>query len=94
MDGLEKELRQVKFRKIKKKIQKVFPDATTITDSNGKYYISNGSGRRLIPEYLMIPNSKSVYGAWLNAERGLWYHHLLERNRLKFSDEKVMKKRL
>ena len=94
MDGLEKELKQVKFRKLKKKIQKVFPNAKIVAITKGEYYVSDGTGRRLIPEYLMIPNSKNVYDAWFHAERGLWYHHLLERNKRKFSDEKVMKKRL
>jgi hypothetical protein len=94
MDGLEKELKQVKFRKLKKKIQKVFPNARIVAANRGEYYVSNGAGRRLIPEYLMIPNSKNVFDAWLHAEKGLWYHNILERNRRRFSDEKIMKKKL
>ena len=94
MDGLEKELKQVKFRKLKKKIQKVFPDAKIIAITKKDHYVSDGSGRRIIPSYLMIPNSNNVFDAWLHAERGLWYHNILERNRRRFSDEKIMKKKL
>ena len=93
MNSIEREKRILAFRKLQRKIRKLFPDAKTemVGDS---YYVSNGHGRRLIPEYLMIPNSKSVYDAWIHAEKGMWYHKLLERNKRKFSDEKVMKKRL
>jgi hypothetical protein len=93
MDSLEREKRIIEFRKLKKKILKIFPDAKTevIGDT---YYVSDGNGRRLIPEYLMIPNSGCVYDAWFHAVKGIWYHGILERNRRRFSDEKVMKKRL
>jgi|TARA_Y100000310_G_C20453268_1_gene701806 hypothetical protein len=94
MDSIQQELRIVKLKKLKKKIQKAFPKATIVVDASSNYYVSDGEGKRLIPNYLMIPNSKSVYDAWVHAEMGLWYHHLMERNRLRFSDEKVMKKRL
>ena len=86
-----KELRFVEFQKIKKKVLKKFPDAKTQTDSNGNFYVIDKVGYKIIPEYLMIPNNDDVFGAWKNVAHALWTHHLLKRNKKKFSKENEAK---
>ena len=41
-----------------------------------------------------IPHSKTVIGAWQQAEIAIKSYHVVDRNNSKFSDEKIMKKAL
>jgi hypothetical protein len=52
---------KAKFKRIKNKVLKLYPNAKTSVNSNGMYYLS-GVGS-LLDEY-MIPPQKSVYNIW------------------------------
>jgi|TARA_R110001606_G_scaffold397765_1_gene575167 hypothetical protein len=52
-----------KFKRLKKKILKKFPNALTKRTSGGLYYVSDGEGNALTSEY-MIPAQSTVALAW------------------------------
>tara|TARA_R110000796_G_scaffold179414_1_gene295942 strand:- start:99 stop:392 length:294 start_codon:yes stop_codon:yes gene_type:complete len=54
---------KAQFKRIKNKILKKFPNATTRVDSSGKFFVSDGEGNTLTTEY-MIPPQLSVSMAW------------------------------
>lgn len=56
------EITQTQFKRLRNRIIKQYPNATTKIDSNGLFYVSDGSGR-LMSEYL-IPPQKTVAEAW------------------------------
>ncbi len=57
------EIDKLKFKKLKRKVLKKYPNASTQRSSDGKYFVSDGTGNALLTEY-MIPNQKSVGEAW------------------------------
>ena len=52
-----------KFKRLKKKILKKFPNALTKMTRGGLYYVSDGEGNSLTSEY-MIPAQSTVALAW------------------------------
>jgi hypothetical protein len=52
-----------KFKRLKKKILKKFPNALTKMNRGGLYYVSDGEGNALTSEY-MIPAQPTVALAW------------------------------
>jgi len=77
--NLPVEKRQKEFQKIKKKVLKKYPNASTRADSEGKFYLSDGFGGRVGEEY-MLPPTKTVWQAWEHALRyGIQLHQNLQR---------------
>ena len=54
---------KTKFKRIKNKVLKKFPNALTKMTSGGKFFVSDGEGNSLTSEY-MIPTQSSVSMAW------------------------------
>ena len=52
-----------KFKRIKNKVLKKFPNAATQMTTNGKFIVSDGVGNTLADSY-MIPPQKTVSMAW------------------------------
>ena len=59
-----------KFNRLKKKVQKRYPNAETRVDYNGKYYVSDGIGGRVGSDF-MIPPQENVFEAWMWAAEAL-----------------------
>ena len=57
------EIDKTKFKRLKKKIMAKYPNAKTMVDSSGLYYVHDGGDNFLTTEY-MIPNQKTVAEAW------------------------------
>ena len=57
------EIDKTKFKRLKKKVMAKYPNAKTMVDSNGLYYVHYGEDNFLTTEY-MIPNQKTVAEAW------------------------------
>lgn len=57
------EIDKAKFKRLKNKVLKKFPKASTMRTVDGKFYVSDGEGNTLTAEY-MIPPQKSVSMAW------------------------------
>ena len=73
------EKRRKAFQKIKKKVLKRYPNASTHTNSDGKFYLTDGFGDVIGEEY-MLPPTKSVWDAWENAlQYGIKLHQNLLR---------------
>lgn len=53
-----------KFKRIKNRVLKKYPKATTRISKDGLYYVSTGTEDSVVSEY-MIPAQKSVSLAWL-----------------------------
>ena len=84
------EKRQKEFQKIKKRVLKRFPNATTRGTLDGKFYISDGYGG-VVGEDYMLPPAKCVWDAWEFAlQYGIKLHQNLQRTHpLRFSGDKV-----
>jgi len=73
------ETRQKEFQKIKKKVLKKYPYASTQANIDGTFYLSDGYGG-VIGEDYMLPPTKSVWDAWEHALRyGIQLHQNLMR---------------
>lgn len=57
------EIDKAKFKRLKKKVLKKFPNASTKRTVDGKFYVSDGEGNALTSEY-MIPPQSNVAMAW------------------------------
>ena len=53
------EIDKAKFKRLKNKVLKKYPNATTQQSSDGKFFVSDGVGNALSTDY-MIPNQKTV----------------------------------
>ena len=77
--GVPVEMRRKAFQKIKKKVLKRYPHATTQTNNDGRFYLTDGYGSVIGEEY-MLPPAKSVWDAWENAlQYGIKLHQNLLR---------------
>ena len=84
------EQRRKAFQKIKRRVLKRYPNATTKTNSDGRFYLTDGYGNVIGEEY-MLPPAKSVWDAWENAlQYGIKLHqNLLRTHPSKMSADKV-----
>jgi|TARA_Y100000287_G_scaffold185586_2_gene189259 hypothetical protein len=57
------EIDKNKFKRLKRKVLRKFPKASTQRTSDGKFFVSDGTGNVLLDEY-MIPPQKTVAAAW------------------------------
>jgi hypothetical protein len=99
-----------RFQQAKQNVLKRFPNATTVADSQGKFYVaSNGvdicnrelnkavnRGANLDELDLIreIKHSDSVFEAWLKTESMIVAQRVIESNTERFSDEKIAAKNL
>ena len=74
-----------RFQQAKKNVLKRFPKAVTLADSRGKFYVAQNG--------IDICN-KEMHKAWLNAESMLVASRIIESNTARFSDEKIVNKKL
>jgi len=73
------EQRRKMFQKIKRRVLKKYPNATTKTNNDGRFYLTDGYGSVIGEEY-MLPPAKSVWDAWENAlQYGIKLHQNLLR---------------
>ena len=99
-----------RFQLAKKNVLKRFPRAISAADSKGKFYVSQDgidicnkemhkavkrgadfSELNLIRE---IKHTNTIYDAWLQAESMVTVNRVIESNTERFSDEKVINKKL
>tara|TARA_B100000035_G_scaffold240021_1_gene208376 strand:- start:633 stop:953 length:321 start_codon:yes stop_codon:yes gene_type:complete len=99
-----------RFQLAKKNVLKRFPKAVTLADSRGKFYVAQngidlcnkemhkavkrGSGLEELNLIREIKHSDTVFQAWLNAESMLVANRIIESNTERFSDEKIVNKKL
>jgi hypothetical protein len=57
------EIDKAKFKRLKNKVLKKFPKASTRTTVDGRFYVSDGEGNALTSDY-MIPPQLNVAMAW------------------------------
>tara|TARA_B100000287_G_C20602356_1_gene768630 strand:+ start:447 stop:788 length:342 start_codon:yes stop_codon:yes gene_type:complete len=78
------------FQKIKKKVTKIYPNATTYRTNDGRYLVSNGIDG-FIGEELLLPPANSVWQAWEHAaEYGIKLARNIRRTHPnRFSSERV-----
>jgi hypothetical protein len=57
------EIDKAKFKRLKNKVLKKFPKASTRTTVDGRFYVSDGEGNALTSDY-MIPPQLNVALAW------------------------------
>jgi len=67
-----------KFNRIKKRVLKKYPKATTRISKDGLYYVSTGTEDSVVSEY-MIPPQQSVSDAWLVVSETMKVHQNIER---------------
>ena len=79
------------FKKIKKKVLKQYPNASTKMDLNGKFYLVDKNGFRILKDEFNIPNCDTIFEAWSKTLSMLWAKIIVVRNNNKFSDERLIK---
>lgn len=67
-----------KFKSLKRKVLKKYPNASTRIASDGKYYVVTGNGGSIGSDF-MIPNQDSVALAWYWASRSIQLKQNLDR---------------
>jgi hypothetical protein len=80
------------FQKVKRFVQKRFPGASTVVNSDGFFSVVDSTGRAVVSEALYIPPAKTVREAWLQAKYCHWYSNMIRKSNNAFSDEKIYKK--
>ena len=99
-----------RFQLAKKNVLKRFPKAVTLADSRGKFYVAQngidicnkemhkavkrGAGLEELNLIREIKHANTVYDAWLQAESMVTVNRVIESNTERFSDEKVISKKL
>ena len=81
-----------RYKTLKRRVLKKFPDAILHMDDDGKFYIADGKGFHIIPEEYVVPNARDVITAWENTEFMVKVDTMLDKNRRRFSDEKVARR--
>ena len=81
------EIDKTKFKRLKKKVMAKYPNAKTMVDSNGLYYVHDGGDNFLTTEY-MIPNQKTVAEAWFWLAETMKVNQNIERTHPKRMDLK------
>ena len=79
------EKRRKEFQKIKKKVLKRYPNASTQANTDGKFYLTDGVGGVVGADY-MLPATRCVWDAW---EQALQYGIKLHQNLLRTHPIKV-----
>jgi len=79
------EKRRKEFQKIKKKVLKRYPNASTQANSDGRFYLTDGFGG-VVGEDYMLPATRHVWDAW---EQALQYGIKLHQNLLRTHPIKV-----
>jgi|SRR5210317_564730 hypothetical protein len=64
---------KAKFKRLKKRVLNKYPKASTQRTSDGKYFVSDGVGNKLLKEYF-IPPQKTVTLAWF------FFDHIIKIN--------------
>ena len=75
------------FQKIKRNVQRKFPDCITGIDYQYKYFVKTPTGEDLLKKY-MLPHSKTVRDAWNWLNEVIWTSSIVQRNNDKFSEER------
>jgi hypothetical protein len=81
-----------KFKSLKRRVLKKYPNAKTKVNSNGEYYITNGEGG-VIGSDLLLPPHTSVHMAWYWAAECLRFTQNINRthplrSEMKFDEAK------
>lgn len=84
---VEKERKQ-KFNKYKKYILKLHPNSTLKMNSEGKYFLVDSTGKRILQEEYTIPDCNTPYITYEKTYSLLWTKHIVDRNNNKFSPER------
>ena len=78
MDPIE--VKQYRFKKLKKKIRRKFPEAKTSKSQDGRYYVSQNGVNLIGSKYPDLMTSSDVYTAWTNLETIEHWNRIEERN--------------
>lgn len=78
------------FSKIKKRVQKKYPGAHTMFDSESKsYHIVDNQGNRILTEEYYLPPATSVRKAWEYIDHITFFEKAIVKSFNAFSDEKL-----
>ena len=99
-----------RFQLAKKNVLKRFPRAVSAADSRGKFYVEQdgidicnkemhkavkrGAGLEELNLIKEIKHANTIFDAWMNAESMVTVNRVIESNTERFSDEKVINKKL
>ena len=102
--------RKERFQLAKKNVLKRFPRAVSAADSRGKFYVAQdgvdicnkemhkavkrGASFEDLDLIKEIKHTATIYDAWLQAESMVTVNRVIESNTERFSDEKVINKKL
>ena len=83
---MTKEIKILKLRHLKAKLQKKFPGAYTACSSEGLYYVADKEGRNIIGEkYRDLAFTDEPFDAWTNLATVEYWNRIEERNNRGFA---------
>ena len=74
-----------KFERVKRKVQKYYPNAKTSMDLFKKFFVVDGNGYRIIPDDFKIENQKTVFEAWKTTWMFIVRDNIVRTNTEKFN---------
>lgn len=80
-----------KFKQVKRVVQKQYPNATTAVDLDGRFYVADENGYRILRDMNLYPSQRDVYTAWIMVQQVTKIETIMNRNNQRFSDEKICK---
>ena len=99
-----------RFQLAKKNVKRRFPRAQTVIDSMGKFYVAQdgkdicnkelykavkrGASLEELKLIKEVKHTDTIFDAWLQAESMVTVNRVIESNTERFSDEKVINKKL
>ena len=85
----KKEFKQ-RFMKYKNYALKKFPEARLEMNLEGKFYVVDERGARILRDEYYMPEAETPFQAWKNTHDILWSKNIVDRNNRKFSDERII----
>jgi predicted RND superfamily exporter protein len=99
-----------RFQLAKQNVKRRFPKAQTVVDSMGKFYVAQdgkdicnkelykavkrGASLEELKLIKEVKHTNTIFDAWLQAESMVTVNRVIESNTERFSDEKVINKKL
>ena len=78
------------LQKYKSYIFEHFPESVLSMNQEGKFYIVDNRGARILRDEYCIPDSQTPLLAWKETHDMLWSKNIVDRNNRKFSDERII----
>ena len=79
------------YQKNKRKVQKLYPNASIKRDRYKKFYVVDGNGYKILQDEFDINNQLTIFETWKKTAEMIWFKHIIDVNNRRFSDDRIFK---